>query len=41
MRILHVESFLDHNEDSRDILDTMIQQNKINTTEDDPKPKKR
>ena len=31
MQILHFESFLEKNKDSRDILDTMIQQNEINT----------
>ena len=35
MQILHFESFLDKNKDSRDTLDTMIQQNEINTGKHD------
>ena len=35
MQILHVESFLDKNKDSRDALDAMIQQNEINIVKHD------
>ena len=35
IHILHFESFLDKKKDSRDTLDTMIQQNEINTAKHD------